>query len=89
MVHKDKRYKYTMCGYGSCRVEWIKRDSRSSGPLKYCKPHSIIVHAANLKKAQAKYRAGLAPGVIACRNKQYCADYPDYFKEYYIKNKTR
>ena len=74
----DLRYKTEMCAFGSCRIEWIKREDKSSGPRKYCKPHSKIVNDINLKKAQLAYRKRLAPGVIARRNKIYNANQKAY-----------
>jgi hypothetical protein len=49
----------TMCAFGSCRVEWRKKEDKSSGPRKYCVPHSTIIAEINLKKAQATYRKKL------------------------------
>ena len=84
----DMRYKTVMCGYGSCRVEWIKREDKSSGPRKYCKPHSKIVNDINLKKTQKKYRNGI-PNIISKRNKAWIKKNPNYNREYYLKHKQQ
>ena len=85
----DMRYKTVMCGYGSCRVEWIKREDKSSGPRKYCKPHSKIVNDINLKKTQKKYRSRITPDIISQRNKAWIKNNPNYNREYYLKHKKQ
>ena len=79
----------TMCAFGSCRVEWRKKEDKSSGPRKYCVPHSTIIAEINLKKAQATYRKRLSPGVIAERNAEYFKNNPNYQREYYLKRKSK
>ena len=76
-----------MCRYGSCRIEWWMKEDKSSGPRKYCKTHSKIVNAINLKNAQSAYLKRLAPGVIAKRKKTWYENNPDYNRQYYLKRK--
>ena len=79
--------KMKICEFDSCRIEWWVKEDKSSGPRKYCKPHSKIVNDINLKKAQLAYRKRLAPGVIAKRNIAWKNNYPNYQREYYLKRK--
>jgi hypothetical protein len=77
----------TMCAFGSCRVEWRKKEDKSSGPRKYCVPHSTIIAEINLKKAQAAYRKRSATA-IAKRNAEWLVKNPNYQREYYLKRKA-
>jgi hypothetical protein len=45
------------------KVEWRKKEDKSSGPRKYCVPHSTIIAEINLKKAQAAYRKRSATAI--------------------------
>ena len=79
--------KMKICEFDSCEVEWWIKESTSSGPRKYCVPHSTIIAEINLKKAQAAYRKRLSPGVIAKRNAEWRDKNPNYQREYYLKRK--
>ena len=75
------------CEFDSCEVEWWKKESKASGPRKYCVPHSKIINDINLKKAQLAYRKRLAPGVLAKRRSDWWIKNPNYQREYYLKRK--
>ena len=59
-----------MCAFGSCRVEWKKREDKTSGPRKYCKLHSDLMFKVSLKKAQLAYRKRI-PDKIKARGVLY------------------
>jgi hypothetical protein len=80
----DKRYRYRMCAYGSCRVEWVVGGDSGSGPRRYCAAHKIparkeydrLRYLALKKTKKMCKTCGLLTSYTYCNRKCY----PNYYK---------
>ena len=60
----DRRYRYRMCAYGSCRVEWPSKGDSGVGARRYCKEHVIPAR----KEYQSRRYYALKPPKKICQH---------------------